>query len=122
MQTIPPARQPGKPESACNSLLEAALEYAAQGWRVFPLHNPTSAGCSCQKPDCNNSTGKHPRISNGLKGASLDASRIRGWWAKWPDANIGVATGPGSGVFVLDVDGAKGQASLGALEPVMNLG
>jgi putative DNA primase/helicase len=53
-----------------------------------------------------------------LKGASSDGSKIRGWWAKWPDANIGVATGPGSGIFVLDVDGKQGQASLEAMEPL----
>jgi hypothetical protein len=118
MDTVPVAPQGSKHVPASNPLLKAALEYAGRGWRVFPIHTPTSEGCSCQKPDCNRSRGKHPRNSNGVTGASSDASKIRGWWARWPDANIGVATGPESGIFVLDVDGAKGQASLGALEPL----
>ena len=117
MDTVPVPPQGSNRIPALNPLLEAALYYAEKGWRVFPLHNPTSGGCSCQKPDCN-SSGKHPRISNGFTGASSDASVIRDWWARWPDANIGVVTGPGSGTFVLDVDGAVGQASLRALGPL----
>lgn len=117
MDTVPVPSHGSNCVPASNPLLEAALDYAGRGWRVFPLHNPTSEGCSCQKPDCH-SSGKHPRISNGLTGASSDASKIRGWWARWPDANIGVATGPGSGIFALDVDGDNGQASLAALEPL----
>jgi hypothetical protein len=94
-------------------LLEAALDYAGRGWRVLPLHTPTTGGCSCQKSDCY-SIGKHPRIHNGQIGASLDSSTINNWWARWPNANIGVATGPDSGVVVLDVDGAVGQVPEGA--------
>ena len=114
MDTISAPPQGSNRVPALNPLLEAALDYAGKGWRVFPLHNPTSEGCSCQKPDCT-SSGKHPRISNGSTGASSDVAKIHRWWARWPDANIGVVTGPRSGIFVLDVDGAAGQASLRAL-------
>jgi hypothetical protein len=61
--------------------------------------------------DCE-SPGKHPRTRNGLKDASSDPATIRQWWKRWPDANVGIATGPESGVFVLDVDGPQGEASL----------
>jgi len=115
MQTIPPARQPGKREFASSPLLEAALQYAGRGWRVFPLHTPTSNGCSCRYSKCG-SVGKHPRTAHGLNDASTDVETIRGWWEKWPDANIAIATGPESGVFALDVDGEDGQASLKLLE------
>src|SRR5271154_2337950 len=98
-------------------LLEAALDYVGRGWRVIPLHTPTLEGCSCRKASCY-SVGKHPRISNGLDGASLDVPMINRWWTMWPDANIGVVTGPHSGVVVLDVDGAVGQASLKTLGPL----
>jgi hypothetical protein len=40
-----------------------------------------------------------------LKDASRDPSAIRDWWHRWPDANIGVLTGPESGILVLDQDG-----------------
>ena len=91
-----------------NDLLEAALEYAARGWPVFPLHTPTeTGGCSCGSPACDNQ-GKHPRTLHGLNDASTDERQIRVWWKQWPTANIGVATGPEMGV-VLDVDGAAGR-------------
>ena len=117
MQELSPARLPGKQEAASNPLLEAALAYARRGWFVLPLHSPTADGCSCRKGDCN-SVGKHPRTRQGVKDASSSPVIIQGWWGRWPDANIGVATGPGSGVFVLDVDGEQGRASLVRLEPL----
>lgn len=88
-------------------LLEAALEYAARGWRVFPLHTPGPDGCSCGDATCK-ASGKHPRLAHGVKEASADAKVVGAWWRRWPDANIGVATGPESGFFVLDLDRAKG--------------
>jgi putative DNA primase/helicase len=46
---------------------------------------------------------------------------IRRWWERWPAANVGIATGPESGIFVLDVDGEDGQESLKALESLGEL-
>jgi len=34
-------------------------------------------------------------------------TEVRMWWARWPKANIGFATGALSGVFVLDADGTE---------------
>jgi len=118
MHTLPPARHPGKGKPAWNRLLEVALDYSKRGWRVFPLHSPTVDKCSCGSPVCK-SVGKHPRTTNGLKDASTDPAMIRRWWERWPAANVGIATGPESGVFVLDVDGEDGQASLNALVEAM---
>lgn len=97
--------------------LTAALEYAKRGWSVFPLHAPVDGACSCGSVECG-SVGKHPRTHNGLKAATANEASIRAWWAKWPDANIGIATGS-SGLLVLDVDDkvqGAGSASLAALE------
>lgn len=92
--------------------LAAALEYAAQGIAVFPLHTPSSDGsCSCRNADCG-SVGKHPRTPNGVKDATTDAEQIRRWWTQWPEANIGIATGAGSDLVVIDVDGDEGEESL----------
>lgn len=34
-------------------------------------------------------------------------SQISSWWERWPDANIGVATGAESGIWVLDLDNKR---------------
>lgn len=97
------------------SLVCSALEYAARGWFVIPLHSPAARGCSCGRADCQ-SPAKHPRTAHGLKDASRDSATIREWWERWPDANISILTGPESGIFVLDVDGKQGEESLIELE------
>lgn len=97
--------------------LMAALEYAARGWSVFPVHTPSSAeivACSCRNPICR-SPGKHPRTPRGFKDASTDAKQIKHWWDQWPTANVGIATG--NGLLVLDVDPRNGgMTSLEELE------
>ena len=67
-------------------MLNAALAYAARGWRVHPL-----------KPK-----DKTPISKHGCKDATTDKDQICKWWAKFPDANIGLATG--YEFFVLDID------------------
>lgn len=69
---------------------------------------------------------KSPRIANGLHGASRDPEQIATWWGQWPDALIGVVTGP-SGLVVLDLDrhgDNDGFASLAAagieIEPTLH--
>jgi hypothetical protein len=88
--------------------LDAALSYAARGWKVFPLHSVQAGRCSCSRGDCSNA-GKHPRfrtedLENGLLDATTDEGLITSWWREWPEANVGVATGAESGFFVLDID------------------
>ncbi len=99
------------PVSDSPQLLRAALDYAKRGWLVIPLHTPTAQGCSCGRVDCA-SPAKHPRTRNGSKDGSRDPDTIREWWRRWPDANVGIATGPEGGILVLDVDGAQGEQSL----------
>jgi len=47
---------------------------------------------------------KTPLTRHGFKDASTDERRVREWWEKWPDANVGVVTGEPSGLIVLDLD------------------
>jgi len=98
------------------SKLSNALAYARYGIRVHPCHEIESDGeCSCGKLGCP-SAGKHPRLNDWLALATADEAQIRRWWADWPTANVGVATGAGSNLVVLDVDGEIGQAAIRALE------
>jgi hypothetical protein len=96
-------------------MIRHALRYAEIGWPVFPLHTPVNGSCSCGRSACK-SIGKHPRTRHGAKDATIATSQIKAWWSKWPDANIGVATGPLTGT-VLDVDPRNGgDASLEKLK------
>ena len=63
------------------------------------------------RPGLRKNASKHPRVKGGFKVATTDARQIETWWRKWPDANIGIATGSMSGIFVIDIDGANGLAT-----------
>jgi Bifunctional DNA primase/polymerase, N-terminal len=104
--------------TAQESLLHAALAYAARGFRILPLHHPVQTGswrqpqrvgCSCGDPGCG-PAGKHPRTRNGLYDATTNPARLARWWQRWPQANIGLVTGELADV--LDIDGPTGQAAL----------
>ncbi len=88
-------------------LVDRALEYAARGWKVFPLHTMRGATCSCGTADCSSAT-THPHMKGWLKSCSCDSGEIRSWWGTWPNAPIGLATGSSSGFFVLDIDFCHG--------------
>src|SRR5262245_26181103 len=90
-----------------NDLLVAALDYAARGWRVLPVHGTTNGLCTCNNSGCK-SKGKHPRTRQGVRDATTDTAMISRWWADWPSANIGIATGPQSGIFMIGPDGQAG--------------
>jgi putative DNA primase/helicase len=101
-----------QPSPAATRRARAALGYAELGWPVLPLHTPAPGGdCSCGS-DCPK-PGKHPRSRRGLRDATTRAEQVATWWAAWPDANIGVATGQ---LLVVDVDGGDGRATLAELE------
>jgi hypothetical protein len=80
--------------------VEPAIRLGARGLRVFP--------CWPRK--------KEPAIRDNLRMAAVDETIIRKHWGAQGQWNIGVATGRGSGVWVLDVDGYEGEATLAALE------
>jgi hypothetical protein len=70
--------------------LDAAISYAARGWRVFPLV-PRE---------------KIPVTRNGFHDATTDQQVIARWWRIDPERNIGIVTGD-PGPDVLDVEGNK---------------
>lgn len=98
-----------------NECLNAALVYADMGWHVHPLHGITEAGrCTCGNAECK-SPGKHPRLNKWQDQASCDAATIRSWWKQWPNSNVGIVTGAGSRLVVLDIDGPEGEESVKGL-------
>lgn len=58
---------------------------------------------------------KQPYTEHGHHDATTDELAVRAWWSRWPGALVGIPTGPGSGLWVLDVDGPAGHRSLGEL-------
>lgn len=96
---------------------QAALHYARWGWAIVPIHKAGPDGsCTCGKVPCP-SPGKHPRTEHGLDDGTSNAGKIREWFDRWPDSNLGVVTGKGTGIFVVDVDKKSGGfESLNALE------
>jgi hypothetical protein len=106
-------------------LLEAALGYAARGIPVYPAHWPccipggTSLACSCRRGAACDRPAKHPLVRHGLHDATTHAGQLERWWSRWPQANVGLATGV---VFdVLDIDGPIGLAALGELQQAVGL-
>lgn len=85
--------------SSSNSRLEAALRYCAWGWPNFPA------------PPGEKKSYKSAEHSGGRNwGATTDAEEIRRDFMRWPNANIGITTGPESGIFVLDIDTPEGHS------------
>lgn len=74
-------------------MLDHAIRYATlYGWAVFPLAP----------------RGKTPLTDTGFKAASRSPDTIQKWWARTPEANIGIPTGARTRFDVLDVDLDKG--------------
>lgn len=79
-----------------------AVAYACSrfGWRVFPLRNDTGTPVFAQWPER----------------ATTDADQIQEWFTgEYANNGVGIATGPESGLWVLDIDvkhGYNGFASL----------
>ena len=94
--------------AAAGDMLVAALDYAARGWCVLPLHDVTTGVCSCREQEACKTPGKHPRITKWQLAASTNPDLISGWWAGWPTANVGILTGRRSNLVVLDVDPRHG--------------
>src|SRR5664280_8584 len=96
-----------------------ALDAAARGWSVIPVHTPIAGRCSCGDPSCP-AVGKHARIPWKRRMSDAAGSeQVRRWWRRWPGANLGVVTGAVSGLVVLDIDPRNGgEGSLAALEDI----
>ncbi len=87
-------------------MVNHALAFARRGWKVIPIH-------SCD----GTFIGKEPLTDNGFKDASSNEVPINYWWSLYPTANIGIKTGAGSGLIVVDIDKKNdGPASMQLLQ------
>jgi len=84
------------------ALIDFALQYAARGWHVFPLRPRSKLPLLSKKEG-----------GRGFHDATTDRQQLEAWWAREPNANIGLATGA-SGLVVIDVDGPEGLKELEA--------
>jgi hypothetical protein len=75
---------------------EAISNLAERNWRLFPVR----------------ARGKQPLINDWPGQATTDRAHLAFWAKRFPGCNWGVATGPESGIFVLDVDGEEGLAAV----------
>jgi hypothetical protein len=104
--------------AAAGTRLRAALAFAARGWPVFPL-TPGAKKPLRHCPQCDRKSSEyvphrgidscpHPAdVCHGFHAASTDPERIEGWGRRFPDMNVGIATGPAR-LVVVDLDRNKG--------------
>lgn len=79
------------------------------GWSILPLHWIANGKCTCGRPDCGGSAGKHPLGEwRQHQDQPMTLEQVDEAWTTQPYANIGLVTGAKSGVVVLDIDPRHG--------------
>jgi hypothetical protein len=106
-------------------LLGVVLDYAGFGIPVYPVHWPrpilggASLACSCPRGPACDRPAKHPLVRHGIHDATTNPAQLEDWWQRWPQANVGLATGV---VFdVMDIDDLAGLAALRQLAHTVDL-
>jgi hypothetical protein len=79
-----------------SSCLDAAIACAKRGWLTFPAPRGVKKSELSKK------------WSGTNWGATTDPDRLKQYWGRWPDSNIGVVTGAASGIFVIEIDTKAG--------------
>lgn len=90
-----------------------AIEYAVNGWAVFPLRGkaPAYRQIHPEGPERQTCKGQCGRIGHGLYDATTDGERVAELWSgRYGDCNIGARVP--DAMFVLDVDDLNGLAEL----------
>jgi putative DNA primase/helicase len=86
-------------EISAKDRLDAALAYAARGWRVVPVYEPRDGRCTCKKGGACDSPGKHPWLTEWPTKATTDPKTIAAWLTERPTTNLGIATGADSEII-----------------------
>lgn len=92
---------------------EWAASFIARGLSVLILHDVSAGQCSClprwDGRECKpGSQGKHPRANVWQNAGITSMAALRAELAEYPNANLGILTGPASRVWVLDEDPLHG--------------
>ncbi len=82
---------PKPPDYSPSGMVRAAIAYAERSISVLPLRPGE----------------KTPLTPNGFKNATTDPARVTAWWARYPNANIGMPTGTRTRRVVVDIDTYK---------------
>ena len=92
--------------------LSAACSSVEPGWEIYPIHSVDEQGvCTCPKWERCLDPGKHPATDSGINDASSDPELIAALFSGRAGANVGLRTGRGSGVCVIDIDPRHGGLS-----------
>lgn len=76
----------------------AAVQYAQWGWPVFPLAQHSKMPAIPKR-----------KGGQGFKDATSDPDRIKAWWTRHPEHNIGLATGHAFDVIDVDTKDSDGR-------------
>jgi bifunctional DNA primase/polymerase-like protein/AAA domain-containing protein/primase-like protein len=95
-----PSRQ-RKTAPVMSGVLAAALSYLKRGWRPIPIVP----------------RGKNPLLTTWqeYQQRSPTESEVTQWFAQWPDANVALLMGQGSGLIAVDIDSSEGEEAFRAL-------
>jgi len=75
-------------------VLSEALRYARKGWYIFPAPPGTKMGYKkAERP---------PHLIGRNWGYTKDEADIHAYWRKYPNANVGIPTGPENGFLGLE--------------------
>jgi hypothetical protein len=77
-----------------------ATRLAMNGFRVLPTHARNKVPCICEWPER----------------ATTDLARLAQWKVRFHSPSWSILTGRENGVWLIDIDGAKGRADLARLE------
>jgi hypothetical protein len=100
-----------------SSIRQKAQDYAQyRRWPIFPLRAIPAGGYPWEQSEGANDTGGAlPGVS--VANATTDPSQVGRWWAKHPDAGIGLPTGSASGFWALVIRAEAGRAQLSQWMP-----
>lgn len=91
-------------------LADAAMTFTEWGWPVFPLTKHAKTPAIPKR-----------KGGKGFKDATTDTARIKKWWTRHPDHNIGLATGHRFDVIDIDTKDSDGNPSPEGVRSFMQL-